>query len=80
MGDIGYVISIMFDKSLQLVNGIKSFPHSCDDSLHLLDPVMVASVTGFLSFFLLPVPGMISRIQRGLKNSLYVTVREPAWD
>lgn len=54
---------------MQLIDRVKrALSENCGDSLHLLDPVMVAATMALL----LLVPGMLTGLQKKvLKNGLY---------
>lgn len=60
---IGHLTTILFSKSLQLINRIRrGLPKNSDD---LLDPVIVAATS---VFFLLPVPGPVTEIQKEISQ------------
>lgn len=62
---IGHIATILLSKFLQPINRIRrGLPKNCDDSLHLLDPVIVAATSAPL----LPVPGAVTEIQREISQ------------
>lgn len=59
--EIGCIILIFLSMPPQLSHKIKSaLPENCDNSLHLLDPAMVAVTSALL----LSLPGLVTRIQK----------------
>ena len=62
---IGHLTTILLSKFLQPINRIRiGLPKTCDDSFHLLDPVIVEATFALL----LPVLGAVTEIQREISQ------------
>lgn len=65
--DKEHIAPILFSKSQYTITRIRRVsPENCDDSLYLLDPIMVAATSAFG----LPIPGLVIRIQRKVSKMI----------
>lgn len=62
-----HIAPILFSKSQYPITRIRRvFPENCDDSLYLLDPIMIAATSAFG----LPIPELVTGIQRKVSKMI----------